>query len=40
MAIISVFCPLDFEFRKGSDSFLIEIIKLLKEVTFDFGVEG
>lgn len=40
MAIISVFCLLDFEFRRGSDSFLIEIIKLLKEVTFDFGVEG
>ena len=39
MAIRSVFCLFDFEFRREKDSFLLGVIKLLKEVAFDFGVE-
>lgn len=39
MAIRSVFCLFDFEFGRERGSFLIAVIKLLKEVAFDFGVE-
>ena len=39
MAISFVFRLFDFEFRRERGSFLSGVIKLLKEVAFDFGVE-